>query len=145
LHFTFILKKSSFSYNLRRRGFFMYVYYQPNPCGKSVGDCTVRALSKALNLKWEDAYLILVAEGLRACEMPSANAVWGEVLRRRGFKKRILPTTCPNCMTVRQFCEEYERGVYVIGTGNHAVAAIDGDYYDSWDSGNEVVAYFWEM
>lgn len=123
----------------------MYQYYQPNPCGKSIGDCVVRALSKALNLKWEDAYLILVAEGLRACEMPSSNAVWGEVLRRRGFRKGILPTTCPNCMTVKQFCEEYNKGVYVIGTGNHAVTAIDGDYYDSWDSGNEVVAYFWEM
>lgn len=128
-----------------RKGFFMYQYYQPNPCGKSVGDCTVRALSKALNLKWEDAYLILVAEGLRACEMPSSNAVWGEVLRRRGFEKKILPTRCPNCMTVREFCEEYNKGVYVIGTGNHAVTSKDGDYYDSWDSGNEVVAYYWEM
>lgn len=57
----------------------MYKFYQPNTCGKSTGDCTVRALSKALNLGWKDTYIILVAQGLRVCEMPSSNAVWGEV------------------------------------------------------------------
>lgn len=69
----------------------MYKFYQPNTCGKSTGDCTVRALSKALNLGWKDTYIILVAQGLRVCEMPSSNAVWGEVLRRRGFKKEYSP------------------------------------------------------
>ena len=34
---------------------------------------------------------------------------------------------------------------YLIGTGSHAVAVIDGDYYDSWDSGNEIPAYFWRV
>jgi hypothetical protein len=26
-----------------------------------------------------------------------------------------------------------------VGTGTHVVAVIDGDYYDAWDSGNEVI------
>ena len=43
------------------------------------------------------------------------------------------------------FCEKYPTGVYVIGTGTHAVAVVDGDYYDSWDSGNEVPSYFWRV
>ena len=28
----------------------MYVPYNPNPCGLSTGDCTVRAISKALKV-----------------------------------------------------------------------------------------------
>jgi hypothetical protein len=36
------------------------------------------------------------------------------------------------------------KGVYVIGTGSHAVCVIDGDWYDSWDSGGEVCSYYWK-
>lgn len=39
----------------------------------------------------------------------------------------------------------YPRGRYIVGTGNHAVAVVDGDYYDSWDSGNEILSFFWRM
>lgn len=27
----------------------MYIEYNPNPCGRRVGDCAVRAVAKALN------------------------------------------------------------------------------------------------
>ena len=27
----------------------MYIEYNPNPCGRRVGDCAVRAISKALD------------------------------------------------------------------------------------------------
>lgn len=123
----------------------MYVFFNPSPTNSKVGDCVIRSICAVTGDDWDTVYLKLCVEGFILKDIPSSNAVWGEVLRRRGFRKGILPTTCPNCMTIRQFCEEYNKGVYVIGTGNHAVAAIDGDYYDSWDSGNEVVAYFWEM
>lgn len=36
----------------------------------------------------------------------------------------------------------YPDGVYVIGTGNHAIACISGDYYDAFDSGDEEPSYF---
>lgn len=29
-----------------------YTHYNPNPAQKSVGDCTVRAISKALDQSW---------------------------------------------------------------------------------------------
>jgi hypothetical protein len=32
----------------------------------------------------------------------------------------------------------------VIGTGTHVVAVIGGDYYDTWDSGEKVVLYYFE-
>lgn len=39
----------------------------------------------------------------------------------------------------------YPRGVYIIGTGSHAVCVIDGNFYDSWNSGSEVVTFFWRI
>lgn len=40
-----------------------YRYFMNNPVGARVGDCAVRAISKALNISWEDAYAKLVVAG----------------------------------------------------------------------------------
>ena len=77
-------------------------------------------------------------------DMPSANRVWGEYLREIGYVRRIIPDTCPNCYTVRDFCMEHPIGRYILGTGEHVVAVVDGYYYDSWDSGNEIPIYYFE-
>ena len=77
--------------------------------------------------------------------MPNSNYVWGLDLKSKGGTQFLLPESCPSCITVRAFCEKFPDGIYVIGTGNHAVAVIDGDYYDSWDSGDEVPSYFWRV
>jgi len=34
-----------------------YEYYNPNPMSRNVGDCSVRAISKALDTDWETAYI----------------------------------------------------------------------------------------
>ena len=57
----------------------------------------------------------------------------------------MLPESCPECVTIIRFCMIYPKGRYIIGTGGHAVAIIDGDYYDSWDSGNEIPSFFWKI
>ena len=54
----------------------MWTHYNPNPAGRNVGDCTVRALSKALNQDWYTTYLGLCVEGGLMGDMPSANATW---------------------------------------------------------------------
>jgi len=123
----------------------MYVYFNPNPRGDiRSGDCVVRALSKAIGESWEAVYLELSMLGFRMGDMPSANQVWAEFLRSYGFTRRAIPDTCPMCYTIRQFCEDNPRGLYVLATGTHVVTAVDGNYYDSWDSGDEVPVYIFE-
>jgi len=39
----------------------------------------------------------------------------------------------------------FPKGTYIIGTGSHAVAIINGDYYDSWDSGDEIPSFFFRV
>lgn len=54
----------------------MYRFYNPNPCGKAVGDCVIRAVSKVENISWEQAYISMCVFGYVHCDMPSSNAVW---------------------------------------------------------------------
>lgn len=120
-----------------------FVFFNPNPDDKYVGDCVVRAISKILFIDWEEAYLCVAAMGLALHDMPSSDDVWGEFLRRRGFAKRILPDTCPYCYTVRQFALDHPHGRYLLKTSWHVVAVVDGCYFDTSDSGNEVPIYYW--
>ena len=123
----------------------MWIRVNPNPLGKQTGDCVIRAIAVATGRSWRETYRELARIGEIQGDLPNSNAVWGMFLRREGGKQFLLPEECPECITVRAFCERYPEGVYVIGTGSHAVAVIDGDYYDSWDSGAEVPTYFWRV
>lgn len=84
----------------------MFSLFNPNPVGRKVGDCAVRAVAKALNKTWEEAYVLLMTAGFRMGDMPSSNSVWGAVLRQNGFKMKAIPDTCPDCYTAEDFCEE---------------------------------------
>ena len=121
-----------------------YIYYNPNPLKLSVGDCTIRAISKVTGMDWKRTYLELLVQGYSMYDMPSANRVWGELLKRFGFTQKLLSDTCPDCYTVKDFCNDFPIGIFVLGTGAHVIAVIDGNYYDSWDSGNEIPTYFFE-
>lgn len=120
-----------------------YVEYNPNPIAVKVGDCAVRAISKALNMGWEAAYIALVMNGLQMGDMPSSDAVWGALLRQHGFKRTAIPDTCPACYTAEEFCEDNPEGVFVLGFGGHVATVVDGNLYDSWDSSKEVPQYVW--
>jgi hypothetical protein len=75
-------------------------------------------------------------------DMPSADRVWWSLLEQLGFGRQRMIDRCPECYTVADFCADHPRGIYVLGPHEHAVAVIDGDYWDSWDSGNTVPAYY---
>lgn len=120
-----------------------FVKYNPNPAQKSVGDCTIRAISKALGQDWGTTYIGLALQGFEMCDMPSANHVWGAYLRKHGFRRHILPDTCPDCYTVEEFAAEHPRGTYILAISGHVVCVQDGAWHDTWDSGGEVPLYYW--
>ena len=121
----------------------MYIYFQNNPTGRNVGDCSVRAISKALGISWEAAYLKLATNGLLMGDMPSSDGVWGSVLRQNGFTRSAIPNSCPDCYTAEEFCKEYPTGTYVLGFGGHGATVVDGDLFDSWDSSQEIPQFYW--
>ena len=121
----------------------MWIEFQNNPVGRKVGDCAVRAISKALNMGWEAAYIALTINGLQIGDMQNSDAVSSATLRQHGFERLNIPNECPMCYSVKDFCDDHPHGVFVLYCGGHVVTAINGDYYDSWDSGSEVVQYVW--
>ena len=118
--------------------------FNPNPVGRSVGDCAVRAVASALGVDWETAYAMIARNGYLMGDMPSSNSVWGAVLRQNGFSRKAVPNTCPDCYTLERFAEDHPEGVYVVGTGNHVATIRDGWLLDAWDSSEEVPVFYWQ-
>ena len=121
----------------------MWRKFNNNPVGRKTGDCVVRAISVALNISWDDAHYMLSELSRAMGEMPSADDVWGAVLRQHGFRRSAIPNTCPDCYTTKDFAQDHPHGVYVLGFGGHCTAVIDGVVWDAWDSRDEVPQFFW--
>ena len=118
----------------------MYKKYNPNPRGNEhAGDCVIRAIAKAMGKTWETAFVELSLAGFFSGDWGNSNNVWDRYLTDHHFKRYI----CPTCTTVAEFANSHKGGTYILGTGTHAVAVIDGAYFDSWDSGQEMPIYFY--
>lgn len=119
-----------------------FVYYQPNDkdLKDKVGDCQVRALSKALNMTWLEVFdlTIPICRELQtytifACDLQKTKSA----MEKLGFTYTGVSNkrgaTRP---TVDSFAKEHPTGTYILKVANHVVACVDGKYYDTWDSGD---------
>ena len=122
----------------------MWQYFNNNPIGGRVGDCAVRAVSKALDMEWSKAYTALALTGYAMCDMPSSNTVWGTYLRSNGFKREQIPDVYPEKYTALQFCEDHPDGTYVLVFSGHVATVQDGTLFDSWDSSLEPPLYYYK-
>ena len=121
-----------------------YVKYNANPYGRRTSDCVIRAIAVLTGRSWDETYIDIFNWGFLLKDMPSVNNLWGSYLRSIGFRRFILPDNCPDCYTVSQFCHDHPVGRYLLATGTHVIAVINGDYYDTWDSGDEIPISFWK-
>lgn len=123
----------------------MFIPYNANPIDNRGIDCTVRAICTVLDQDWVETYVGLVVQGLTMYDMPSSNKVWMAYLRSKGYKRTPIWTnfTCDyDCYTVRDFCYDHPYGKYLLSVDGHVIAVIDGNYYDTFDSGGEIVSYY---
>lgn len=114
-----------------------YKYLNLNPAHLNTGDCTIRAISLLMNQSWEWTYFMVCLQGFLCYMMPSTNEVWSEYLHHNGYIREV------GNGTVNHFCLTHPYGRYLLALNGHVVAVIDGVYYDTWDSGNEIVLYYW--
>lgn len=121
-----------------------YEFYNPNPQGRLVGDCVIRAVSKVTGQDWETTYMDIAMKGFQMCDMPSSNPVWGAYLCEHGFQKKMISDKYPDTYTVADFSRDNPDGTFVLATGTHVVALVDGIYFDAGDSGMEILDYYWE-
>jgi hypothetical protein len=129
----------------------VYIHYNDNPFNLDTGDCVIRAISTALNYNWFMVHDELSFLSRKMADMPSSNRVWKQYLKEKGYAEEVIETHCPNCLTLIDFCRSHPQGRYILSTaeytkardnlivtGTHLVAVIDGDYYDTWDSGDDI-------
>lgn len=123
----------------------MYIHYNPNPVrSDGVGDCAVRAIAKATDLTWEQAYTELSTSGFLMGDVMNSDQVLAAVLRKHGFVRGSVPEECPDCYTVADFAAEHPDGTYVVKSDNHVATIIDGNIFDAWDSSKRVPLWFWK-
>ena len=117
--------------------------WNPNPVANKTGDCAIRAVAAALDVDWDTAFDLIAQNAKNMGEIMESNAAWGSVLRQYGFNRAIIPNSCPDCYTAKDFCIDHPRGVYVLGFSGHVATVIDGQLWDTWDSSDEIPIYYW--
>lgn len=115
----------------------MFIRYNPNPKRSHAIDCTVRAISKVLDIPWDKAYIGIAVQGLIEGDMPSADHVWGKYLKEKGFTQEIAEEN-----SVEEFALG-NVGRCVLKVSEHVVAVVDGDWYDVTDCRKAVPLYVW--
>ena len=114
-----------------------WVKYNANSNNKNVGDCVKRSLSVAYSMDYNDVgkELNKIKRDLGYNKF-NVYPVFSKFLQNRGD----VFLTPSEDITVGDFCDLYNNGVYVLLCGkepkslSHMVSVVDGDYYDSWDS-----------
>lgn len=122
--------------------------WNPNPTkNPHAGDCVIRAITRVTGKSWDEVYWELCDLGFVMGDWGNNNTVWRKYLRDNGFLQYAVPNTCPDCYTVREFAKDHPRGEYILSVGahggDHVVAVVDGDWWDAWNSANEVLIFYY--
>lgn len=127
-----------------------FQYYQPNKkdLKDKFGDCTIRALSKALDCSWVEAFDVTVPY----CREYQCSNIFDlpiqiekDIFEELGFEYHGISnkrgSTRP---TVDEFAKAHPTGTYILNVAHHEVACVDGKYYDTWDSGYKCLYGYFE-
>ena len=126
-----------------------FAYFQPNKkdIEDKYGDCTIRALCKALDMEWLEVFDLVMplcreeqVANIFFCPLP----VRKRILAKLGFSYTgISNRKGSKRPTVDEFAKDHMEGRYICNVANHEVAVVDGRYYDTWDSGRcSLYGYF---
>lgn len=121
-----------------------YEYFNPNPFNRSTGDCVIRSISKALGQTWDETYVGLCLEGYKIGDWGNSDKVWGRHLYSKGFRRHFIPDDGLGAYTVQDFAHDNPSGIFILSMpGEHVVTVIDGEIYDTWNSGGSCPSYYW--
>ena len=128
-----------------------YVYYQPNKkdLKDEYGDCQIRALCKVLDVDWVTAFDLTIP----ICREMQTYTIFGGTckigqsnLAKLGLEYHGVSnkrgTTRP---TVDSFAKDHPKGRFICKVANHVVAVVDGQYFDTWDSGYKSLYGYYDL
>ena len=126
-----------------------FAYYQPNKkdLKDKFGDCQIRALSKALNCTWLEAF----DKAIEVCRLEQVSLIFdapvdvrNRMLDKLGFAYHgITNKRGTKRPTVKEFAKSHPTGTYICNVAHHEVCVTGGRYYDTWDCGDcSMYGYF---
>jgi len=106
-----------------------FVYYNNNPAQRNEDDCVTRAISLGVGEDYEiiSEKLTLISELL---ECDRLNVCCYKHLIEYVYE--CEPVDCEG-MTVEEFADENNYGVFLVRIPEHITCIIDGKIYDTWD------------
>ena len=125
-------------------------YYQPNKkdLKDKCGDCSIRAITKFLDVSWLEAFDGLVEYARQTQQM--INALPNIKLYMESLEVpyiSVYNAKAKNKVKVNDFVKEHKEGKYIlylkVGYGTHVVAVEDGYFFDTWDCGDRIVYGYW--
>lgn len=114
----------------------MFIYYNANPYGRRVNDCTVRAISLASNRSWDDTYEELSDFARIQGTMFDDVAYIDSYL---DIKYDKIYSKKDGIITVKEFVRINNKGIYLITMLGHITCCIDGIIYDTFNPGDHLV------
>ena len=113
----------------------MFRYYNANPLGRHVNDCTVRAISLATNKSWDESFEEL-------SRFAQAEAItFSEVEFINEYLSKLYPRWCQDqkINRLKDFLELNLKGRYLITMSGHITCVIDGVCYDTFDPSEKFI------
>ena len=116
-----------------------YKYYNANPLGRLVNDCSVRAISLATRTSWDETYAKLAhfarEQGITFSEVEFIN----------DYLEDQYPCFQPRnekVDTLREFLDLKLPGRWLVTMSGHITCVIDGVCYDTFDPSDR---YIWAI
>lgn len=109
----------------------MFKFYNANPLGRHVNDCTVRAISLATGRTWDEVYRELSEFAQYLAIMPD-DVVYIDAYLEQYFNK-IYSCKGNTKITVGDFVKNNPRGTYLITMCGHITCVINGTIYDTFN------------
>ena len=116
--------------------------YNPNPKERNIGDCTLRSYCAAFNISWDQAFDIAsrVAKENSSMIQYVADKVLTEEFNCTVSEKYNKKTVkSKDRITVNEFAMTHPYGTYILHVRQHQVTVKNGEYWDSWDSGEKKI------
>lgn len=122
-----------------------FTWYNANPMHHFTNDCVIRALSKALDIKYETVLSELCEIACLTNYMPNDDIIWQNYIEDDGLVKRKQPRKSDNRKyTAEEFAKLHKTGTYLLRLANHLTVCVDGKIYDTWNCGYKTVGNYWE-
>lgn len=119
-----------------------FIQFNANPKDRNVGDCVIRALSKATGKSWEEVYDDLYVIGRKKKRMMNDPHTYKEFLKNNNFT--IQPAERDfngKVLLVEEFADQISKfqkdRIFIIHTRKHLTVVINGDIYDTWNTSKQ--------